>query len=432
MLTFSKLEKKGNLGNQLFQIASTIGLAKKHNKDFGFNTWSYNKYFEHNLPKLKAKQFKHLQEKNFEYHEWEIGDGDYDIEGWLQTEKYFDKELTNHYFSFKDEVVQTIKNKYDNAFKKETILLSIRRGDFVEHPDYFQTPIKFFLNALSVNFSNWQELNLIVLSDDIAYCKYHFGFLSNAFFGDGLNAVEQLCLGSLCQHFIISNSTFSWWSAWLGEKENSKIIRPIKNFRGAKALELNDKDYFPERWIAFDFEKYKIKLQADFYLKSGFQKLLIEDYLKYYFNFNNLNYVSDFENLSVNEKDVTALLNNVLCSPISIWDAYLFAKSNQQSIIVSSTNLIKVNYKLSYKRFQLQKDFGVFSSVFKFNQSKNGYHHCFKIQVNKNNENTKQVILPIIGRFTKNFGFGYYYQQKKRKTIIFIKKSVKKLIKPKQ
>ena len=46
MVVFSLLEKKGNLGNQLFQIASTIGIAKKNKTPFAFPNWKYADYFD--------------------------------------------------------------------------------------------------------------------------------------------------------------------------------------------------------------------------------------------------------------------------------------------------------------------------------------------------------------------------------------------------
>lgn len=42
----------------------------------------------------------------------------------------------------------------------------------------------------------------------------------------GSSVCDDLWLMTKCRHFIIANSTFSWWAAWLGEKENSEIVAP--------------------------------------------------------------------------------------------------------------------------------------------------------------------------------------------------------------
>ena len=51
MVTYSQLGNKGRLGNQLFQIASTIGIATENGRPFAFPDWEYNKYFEAKLTK---------------------------------------------------------------------------------------------------------------------------------------------------------------------------------------------------------------------------------------------------------------------------------------------------------------------------------------------------------------------------------------------
>lgn len=140
-----------------------------------------------------------------------------------------------------------------------TILITIRRGDYVNNPNFFQLSYKYYLLAIINNFPDWKNRNLIFTSDDIQYCKYHFSFLKNAFFLDNLSAIEQLALGLKCDDFVISNSTFSWWMAWLGEKENTKIIRPLKFLRG-KFNELNDdSDFFPSRWISFNDDFFQLE-----------------------------------------------------------------------------------------------------------------------------------------------------------------------------
>lgn len=122
MITFSHLGKKGNLGNQLFQIASTVGLASKHGHKVVFPFWKPNKYFEHELPILdNLTVFQVLKEQTFEYHEWDIQSGkNYDLVGWLQSEKYFHRMETKKIFSFK-------KNSCTNLYKiKKKFFLKIQ------------------------------------------------------------------------------------------------------------------------------------------------------------------------------------------------------------------------------------------------------------------------------------------------------------------
>ena len=431
MITFSKLEKKGHLGNQLFQIASTIGLAKKHNHDFAFKIWKYKDYFKNQLPEIKDCNLKHLPEKYYEYHDWDIKNDNYDLEGWLQTEKYFDKELTKHYFSFKEDVVNNIKDKYAEAFNKQTILLSIRRGDFVNHPDYFQVPIKFYLGALIKHFNNWEDYNLIVLSDDIEYCKFHFGFLPNAFFGDGLNAVEQLCLGSLSTHFIIGNSTFSWWSAWLGEKEESKIIIPIKNFRGKKAKELNDLDYFPKRWTTFDFENYKSDLNANFYVKNnGFLSSITTNYVSHFFKVKAFKHFDNFNDLPLNSKgEITIYSDNLICSPVAIFYVFWQAFKHHRNTELNFNKKVRINYKRSYWLFDNFKDFGIYSSMFNIKDKTSSDNIVLLSFYGEKTSSENRILSSCVGQFSKYSGYTFYLKQNQRKTIIFIKKLIKNILK---
>lgn len=283
MIVFSRLGKKGNLGNQMFQIASTIGIALKNNQEFSFPKWEYSKYFINQFPEIqKDENFKIVKEKSFKYNQFKLDNGNYDIDGWLQSEKYFDMRNTKALFLFEEQFIAGLLNSHQLLFNKKTILISIRRGDFINHPYYFQLSFKFYFLALIKNFPDWEKRNLIFTSDDIAYCKYHFSFLKNAFFLEGLTAIEQLALGSQCDDFVISNSTFSWWLAWLGEKRNSKIIRPIKNFRGEFAMKNDDSDYFPSRWISFDDNSYSLGSKyLNLMVKAFFYNLVVNTKFRY-------------------------------------------------------------------------------------------------------------------------------------------------------
>ncbi|MES2804247.1 MAG: alpha-1,2-fucosyltransferase [Bacteroidota bacterium] len=260
MITYSKLGIKGNLGNQMFQIASTIGIAEKNEQGYFFPDWKYSKYFDYHLPiSYKNENFKVIKEVKHNYHEWDLGNGDFDIEGWLQSEKYFNFDRTKEIFKLKNELFKEVYQKYDFLFSKKTILISVRRGDFVNNPNFFQLSFKYYLLALINNFPDWSSRNLIFTSDNINYCKYHFSFLKNAYFLKDLSPLEQLAIGVKCDDFVISNSTFSWWIAWLGEKNDSRIIHPIKSFRGLFGVHNDDSDFFPSRWISFNDDLFKLE-----------------------------------------------------------------------------------------------------------------------------------------------------------------------------
>ena len=145
MITFSRLGKKGNLGNQLFQIASTIGIAKFNGHPYAFPYWRYSQFFKNKLPLLDSQiQFKNLNEKGFEYFEYRLGDNNYDLNGWFQSEKYFDIGLVKEQFNFKKGLTVRLKLKYGHLLDSKHILISVRRGDFVNHPYYFKLTYKYY------------------------------------------------------------------------------------------------------------------------------------------------------------------------------------------------------------------------------------------------------------------------------------------------
>ncbi len=51
---------------------------------------------------------------------------------------------------------------------------------------------------------------------------------------------------SQCKHFVIANSTFSWWGAWLSEYEDKLIVRPEPWNDEEPVLS----DLLPSDWIA--------------------------------------------------------------------------------------------------------------------------------------------------------------------------------------
>jgi len=253
ILSFSQLGKYGRLGNQAFQICGVMGLAEKHGAQAAFPAWEYEPYFDTPLPHGEM-QTHVVEERFFHHHEWDLP-GSCELLGYLQSEKYFGTARLKLKKSFVDEC----KAAFD-IFQRETICIQVRRGDYVDNPGYYQLSPTFYLDALVTHFPNWQDYNLLITSDDIEYCRTMFEGLPNAFFSSSNTDIQDLALASACDHFIISNSSFGWWCAWLGEKPHSKIIHSGHMYAG-KLARKDTKDYRPARWTEYKKESYKIPLR---------------------------------------------------------------------------------------------------------------------------------------------------------------------------
>src|SRR6478609_3576301 len=257
MIAFPVLGRLGNLGNQLFQVASVTGIAAKVGTQASFPKWNYEQYFKNPLPHAGVTKPADISEKHFYFDESLVNldpSKDYNLFGYLQSEQYWNKETTLKIFEFADTFKQELANKYKHVLSKKHVAITVRRGDFVNNPNYFQIPITYYLNAYYKHFG--AEYNVILFSDDFAWCKTHFRALPNVTFAQELNAIEQLCLMSMCDNFIISNSTFSWWGAYLSQSKN--VYRPEKNFAGDLAKQNSEKDYWPGEWKVF--KDYRIDL----------------------------------------------------------------------------------------------------------------------------------------------------------------------------
>lgn len=140
-ISFSKLGNHGRLGNQLFQIASTMGLAEKYGATASFPRWAYEQYFETPIPHGPMEKIR-IPENHFHHHDWQIGTGSVDLYGYLQSEKYFGSTRLR----LKPEFVASVKAKVP-IFDKPVICIQVRRGDYVGNEAYYQLPPYFLFGC---------------------------------------------------------------------------------------------------------------------------------------------------------------------------------------------------------------------------------------------------------------------------------------------
>tara|TARA_A100001234_G_C12616566_1_gene381882 strand:+ start:699 stop:1502 length:804 start_codon:yes stop_codon:yes gene_type:complete len=262
-IAFNYLGKLGQLGNQMFQYAATLGVARYHGVTFTIP--NHDEVLIDSLGnKLRIELFdcfdinpdntgllntnKVLSEKGFEFDNSILNTDrtiDFTLYGFFQTEKYFkhcEEEVRNQ-FKFKEEIVNECNDIIEECFNNP-IALHIRRGDYLINSDnHYNQSLDYYEKALSKFDSKRQ---VVIFSDDPQWCVEQKLFESDRFIvSSGNDPYIDLYLMTQCSDFIIANSTFSWWGAWLANR--GKVIAPKKWF-GPNNSHLNTKDLYPEHW----------------------------------------------------------------------------------------------------------------------------------------------------------------------------------------
>lgn len=259
MITMTTHGKNGRLGNQIIQLMAMLGLASKSNQDIKMPEWKYLKYFDFDFAFVPSKKpLTHVHEHQFNYdkkfHDHLNDGGDYDVKGYFQSKKYWEHCETEikSWFSWNKEFKESVFNKNQKLFSKKTIAIHVRRGDYVNNKNYHNLNINYYITALSL-FPFMRQYNILVFSDDPDYCELHFGCLENVTIIRGNPDIDDMCLMSMCDEFILSNSTFAWCAAYLSENRPDRvIIRPAYYFAGTYADHHDTKDFWPEEWIKCD------------------------------------------------------------------------------------------------------------------------------------------------------------------------------------
>lgn len=272
-LYYNQFGLNGRLGNQMFQFAFMLDRAKTLNtKAFLPKRTSENSYESTNdicefslendyvfIGEGCTPNQKHisLSESKFSFDSNlmnVVEDKDIFYHGYFQSEKYFlnqRKEILKC-FSLKKEsnVFSFYKEKID---KTNSVSVHMRFGDYLNLSNYHTNLGKtmYYYDCLT-SISNLSSKTVFVFSDDIAKAKEWFNTymeeLESVVYVEGnITSVETLILQSLCDINIIANSSFSWWAAWLNQKEH-KIVYAPKQWFGPDGPK-DTQDIYCEGWI---------------------------------------------------------------------------------------------------------------------------------------------------------------------------------------
>lgn len=281
---------QGGLGNQLFQICTTIAFSLKTNNSFFFQNkyqltnekdalngatvrYTYWDTFlsglsvfvkdSNKLPNLELI----IKEKGFNYDPsilLNMMNNQQKVKmlvGYFQSYKYFDIYKKAIFKLAKIEASQKLvynKSKEDyNLDLNASVSIHYRLGDYKKLQDYH--PIlenSYYIDALKSVVKKTQIKHVIFFCEDddldevlvnIYELEQIFPELIFVRGGQYLSDWEQMMLMSLCSSNIIANSTFSWWGAYFNTNPTKIVCYPGTWF-GPKAGH-DTSDLFPEDWI---------------------------------------------------------------------------------------------------------------------------------------------------------------------------------------
>jgi len=288
---------RGGLGNQMFQYAAGLAVARKKkvplvldttflNDRFPRKQFTYRTYDLHvfdlaprftalskistalpvpgvwlgiDLALVKIKEVLGMQrlipeggKKNFD-REVARADGEVALWGFWQSEEYF-KEI-------KDEVAQAFRFREplrgeavrigEKIRRTASVSLHVRRKDYLlpkYQKVYGATDLSYYERAARYIGERVSNPTFFVFSDDVAWCREYIRppfptiYLDDATAGP--KASYHLQLMASCEHNIITNSSFSWWGAWLNGNAKKIVIAP-QVWDAAR----RDYDRVPGAWI---------------------------------------------------------------------------------------------------------------------------------------------------------------------------------------
>ena len=285
---------KGGMGNQMFQYAAAFALANRHQAQFKLDI-NYlldksKRYFRHTFreyaldvfnikaeiaspieisrfttPRVGNKYFFHLKKRLLKrynvFEELNVNSkdeffnipADAYLNGYWQNVSYIQnvKDFLLEEFSFKEPLPEYCTNTFNEIKNSNSVCVVFRRGDYVNHPELDITELSYYHAAIDLFQKRDEKLTYFIFSDDIPWCKANFVrknveivFVDQMYTGPKAQYYLQLMIA--CKKYIIPNSTYPWWAAWLNDDQGKVVIAPKKWFRSQT---VNINPIVPNDWI---------------------------------------------------------------------------------------------------------------------------------------------------------------------------------------
>lgn len=179
------------------------------------------------------------------------------LKGYWQNYAYFHsmREILRHQlqpaFRLSDYYTRTLK-----SIDEHCVAIHVRRGDFLTNKAFGACSLAYYQKAIAIILKEVSNPRFIVFSNDSGWVKESFGgLIPYELYSNNRHRntdIEEMFLMSRVQSLIIPNSTFSWWSAYLGD-QSRRIITPGRWFLNEK-LQQNAGNLLLKGWNVLDNE----------------------------------------------------------------------------------------------------------------------------------------------------------------------------------
>lgn len=246
---------QGGLGNQMFQYAFAKALSLKYNQPFQLDlSFIVRRDLGHDFvyrnydlglflinPNLTYKASGHfIEEPSLKYSQETVNQlntllrrkEDVYLQGYWQSELYF-KEIED---VIREDFRLAIPMKkspiLQEILSSESVMINVRRKDFVTNSFHGTMGTDYYKNAVERLNKELTNPKYFIFGDDIDWCRANLKFENSTVVDHDLAGYKfSSYLGYMknCKHFVIPNSSFAWWAAWLN-KDRGTVIYPEKWF----------------------------------------------------------------------------------------------------------------------------------------------------------------------------------------------------------